>query len=255
MRQFIIFVFLLLDICQATAQDIKRPESYNYKRGLEALQEEKYQEALDYFNKDLADNPKNGYSYSWIAHLRLVNEEYGKALTAVEQAIKNLPKKDAEYVIFGYSTRAKIYLCLEDTTKALSDYSTAIKVKPDESKLYESRAQIYYELQQYELADADYREMTKLQPGDVMGYMGMGRNANAQKRWSDAIKQFDYVTKLANDYSSGYAFRAEAFIGLEKWNESTRCFFAFRASATAINGYFGQKGMAKLVKSIHFFVS
>ena len=185
------------------------------------MQEEKYQEALDYFNKDLADNPKNGYSYSWIAHLRLVNEEYGKALTAVEQAIKNLPKKDAEYVIFGYSTRAKIYLCLEDTTKALSDYSTAIKVKPDESKLYESRAQIYYELQQYELADADYREMTKLQPGDVMGYMGMGRNANAQKRWSDAIKQFDYVTKLANDYSSGYAFRAEAFIGLEKWNEAT----------------------------------
>jgi len=24
---------------------------------------------------------------------------------------------------------------------------------------------------------------------------------------------------------------------------------------TAINGYFGQKGMAKLVKSVHFFVS
>ncbi len=150
-----------------------------------------------------------------------MNEEYGKALTAVELAIKNLPKKDTEYVIFGYSTRAKIYLCLEDTTKALADYSTAIKIKPDESKLYESRAQIYYELQQYELADADYREMTKLQPGDVMGYMSMGRNANAQKRWSDAIKQFDYVTKLANDYSSGYAFRAETFIGLEKWNEAT----------------------------------
>lgn len=64
MRQIVISAFLLLGICQVIAQGVKRPESYNYQRGLEALQEEKYQEALDYFNKDLADNPKNGYSYS-----------------------------------------------------------------------------------------------------------------------------------------------------------------------------------------------
>jgi clan AA aspartic protease (TIGR02281 family) len=29
------------------------------------------------------------------------------------------------------------------------------------------------------------------------------------------------VTKLANEYSSGYSFRAESYIGLEKWNEAT----------------------------------
>ena len=54
-----------------------------------------------------------------------------------------------------------------------------------------------------------------------MGYMGLGRNANMQERWEDAIKQFNYVTKLASEYSSGYSFRAESYIGLEKWNEAT----------------------------------
>ena len=54
-----------------------------------------------------------------------------------------------------------------------------------------------------------------------MGYMGLGRNANAQERWTDAIKQFDYVTKLASDYSSVYAFRAESYLGLKKWDEAT----------------------------------
>ena len=44
---------LLLIALSSDAQNVKRPESYNYQRGLEALQEEKYQEALDYFNKDL----------------------------------------------------------------------------------------------------------------------------------------------------------------------------------------------------------
>lgn len=202
-------------------QNIKRPESYNYLRGVEAIQNKKSEEALEYLNKDIAENPKNGYSYSWVAVLRLENEELGRALTAADLAIKYLPKKDTEYVIFAYSTRADIYLALGDTLKAMSDYDLAIKIKPDEEDLYEKRAQIYYEQEKYDLADADYQKMVQLKPGDVMGYMGLGRNANAQKRWNDAIKQFDYVTKLAADYSSGYAFRAESYIGLEKWNEAT----------------------------------
>ena len=198
-----------------------RPDSYNYQRGLEAVQNEKTEEALEYFNKDVSENPKNGYSYSWIAMLRNHLEEYGKALTAVELAIKYLPKKDAEYTLFAYATRADIYLNLEDTIKALADYATAIKIKPEESSMYEKRAQIYYEQEKYDLADADYQKMIELKPGETMGYMGKGRNANAQKRWDDAIKQFDYVTKLASDYSSVYSFRAESYIGKEKWDEAT----------------------------------
>ena len=156
------------------------------------MQEEKLQEALDYFNKDLKDNPKNGYAYSWIAMLRGQNEEYGRALTAADMAIKYLPKKDAEYVIFAYTTRAGVYLHLGDTAKAMNDYNLAIKVKPDEGDLYDKRAQIYFEQGKYELAAADYRKMIELKPGDVMGYMGLGRNANEQKNWDEAIKQFDY---------------------------------------------------------------
>ena len=203
------------------AQKIKRPESYNYQRGLEAVQEEKIEEAIEFFNKDLQDNPKNGYSFSWIAMLRAHSEEYGRALTAADMAIKLLPKKDAEYMIFAYSTRADVYLNLEDTVKAISDLTTAINIKPEENSLYEKRAQIYYEQEKYDLADTDYKKMIDLKPGETMGYMGIGRNANAQKRWDDAIKQFDYVTKLASDYSSGYSFRAESYIGKEKWPEAT----------------------------------
>lgn len=219
-----LLVLLLLSVAlSANAQDKKnnRPTSYNYMRGVESVQNEKTEEALEFFNKDIQENPKNGYSYSWIAMLRVHQEEYGRALTAADMAIKLLPKKDAEYVIFAYSTRADVYLNLEDTVKAISDLTTAIKIKPDENSLYEKRAQIYYEQERYDLADADYQKMIELKPGETMGYMGLGRNANAQKRWDDTIKQFDFVTKLASDYSQGYAFRAESYIGKEKWAEAT----------------------------------
>ena len=205
-RLLFVLSVMTWSIMWVNAQSVKRPESYNYQRGLEAMQDEKRQEALGFFNKDLKENPKNGYSYSWIAMLRGQNEEYGRALTAADLAIKYLPKKDAD---------------LEDTVKAMSDYDTAIKVKPDEGALYEKRAQIYFEQERYDLAAADYHKMIELNPGDVMGYMGLGRNANEQRNWTEAIKQFDYVTKLSSDYSSGYSFRAESYIGLEKWNKAT----------------------------------
>ena len=221
MKNYLIMLLFAVAI-SATAQDKKgRPTSYNYMRGVEAVQNEKTEEALEFFNKDIQENPKNGYSYSWIAMLREHQEEHGRALTAADMAIKLLPKKDAEYVIFAYTTRADVYLNLEDTVKAISDLTTAIKIKPDENSLYEKRAQIYYEQERYDLADADYQKMIELKPGETMGYMGLGRNANSQKRWDDAIKQFDYVTKLASDYSQGYAFRAESYIGKEKWAEAT----------------------------------
>lgn len=221
MKKITLLFIILFYICPNYAQNMKRPESYNYQRGLEAMNEEKIDEAIEYFKKDIQDNPKNGYSYSWIAHLRLAREEYGKALTAVELALNNLPKKDAEFVIFGHSTRARCYLCLGDTAKAMKDLSVAIKIKPDEPQLYDGRAQIYFEQGKYDLADADYRKMVELKPGDVMGYMGLGRNALRQNKYDEAISQFTYALKLEDNYSSGYAFRAEAELEKKMWNEAT----------------------------------
>lgn len=219
----ILFTIVFCTISGITifAQNVKRPDSYNYQRGIEAIQEEKMGDALEYFNKDISDNPKSGYPYMWVSYIYLAHEEYGKALDAANMAVKLLPKKDTEYLTFAYGYRSKTYLCLGDTVKALADCAAAIKVDPKNTDLYNDRAQIYYELKKYDLADADYQKMTELKPGDVMGYMGLGRNANAQEHWEDAIKQFDYVTKLSSEYSSGYSFRAESYIGLEKWNEAT----------------------------------
>ena len=216
-------LLLLIVICLGclASQAYNRPESYNYQRGVEAVQNKNYSEALDYLNRDLNENPKNGYSYSWIAMMRFEKGEYGKALTAANQALKYLPKKDTEYVLFGLTTRAKVYLALGDTVKAMDDYATAIRTDPKNATIRDYRAQIYYEQKKYDLADADFQRMIESEPGNILGYMGLGRNANDQERWDDAVKLFDYVTKLASDYSSGYAFRAESYLGLKIWDKAT----------------------------------
>lgn len=219
MRQFILSILVLCSSVML-ADNIKRPDSYNYSRGVEAINNNNAEEALDYLNKEINEHPDNGYAFAWIALVRNYNEEFGRALTAANVAVKKIPSKDKEYKAFAYGTRAQVYLNLEDTIQALKDYSQAINVMPDDDRLYNQRAQVYYEQEKYDLADKDYQKMISLKAGDVMGYMGIGRNANAQKRYGDAIKQFDYVVKLDQNYSSAYSFRAESYIGLKKYNEA-----------------------------------
>ena len=220
MRQFILSILVL---CSSVilADNIKRPDSYNYSRGVEAINNNNAEEALDYLNKEINEHPDNGYAFAWIALVRNYNEEFGRALTAANVAVKKIPSKDKEYKAFAYGTRAQVYLNLKDTIQALKDYSQAINIVPDDDRFYNQRAQVYYEQGKYDLADKDYLKMISLKEGDVMGYMGIGRNANAQKRYEDAIKQFDYVVKLEPNYSSAYSFRAESYIGLKKYNEAS----------------------------------
>lgn len=218
--RYLILSILVLCSSAIFADNIKRPDSYNYSRGVEAINNNNAEEALDYLNKEINEHPDNGYAFAWIALVRNYNEEFGRALTAANIAVKKIPSKDKEYKAFAYGTRAKVYLNLEDTIQALKDYSQAINVMPDDDRLYNQRAQVYYEQEKYDLADKDYQKMISLKAGDVMGYMGIGRNANAQKRYGDAIKQFDYVVKLDQNYSSAYSFRAESYIGLKKYNEA-----------------------------------
>lgn len=219
MRQFILSILVLCSSVML-ADNIKRPDSYNYSRGVEAINNNNAEEALDYLNKEINEHPDNGYAFAWIALVRNYNEEFGRALTAANVAVKKIPSKDKEYKAFAYGTRAQVYLNLEDTIQALKDYNQAINIVPDDDRFYNQRAQVYYEQGKYDLADKDYLKMISLKEGDVMGYMGIGRNANAQKRYEDAIKQFDYVVKLEPNYSSAYSFRAESYIGLKKYNEA-----------------------------------
>lgn len=220
-KKKILFVLSGLLLCIATyAKEIKRPDSYAFTRGVEAYTQQNYSDAKDWFDKEISDHPENGYPYTYLAAIYYANDDNGSALSAINEAIKKLPKKDKEYTALAYQSRAKIYFELEDTIKGLADLDRSIKIDPTFQTNYEVRGQINYEKGNYRESDADYDRIISMNQGDVMGYMGKGRNANAEGRYDDALKEFNFVIKLAPEYSSGYAFRAETYISQERWAEA-----------------------------------
>lgn len=69
MKKNVFIVLCMLLSVAAFAQKDKRPDTYNYNRAMEAMENKDTQEAFDYLGKELKDNPKNGYAYSWLAYL------------------------------------------------------------------------------------------------------------------------------------------------------------------------------------------
>ena len=202
----------LMATMSVCAQRVKRPDTYNYNRGMELLENDELDEGVEYLFKEIADNPKNGYAYNWIAAVYLGKEEYGNAMTAVDKALKYTPKKDKEFMTMAHAIKSRIHYLLDEKDEAIEHLGKCIALQPEDPEAYKERAQIYYELKHYELADKDYERIIALDRGNELGYMGLGRNAVAQEKYDEAIKQFDYVVKMYNDYSSGYSFRAEAYI-------------------------------------------
>lgn len=196
MRKLALLLFCALYVIPTFSQGFNRPDTYNYNRAIEAVESKNYEEALDYLERELSENNKNGYAYLWIAYLHNSREEYGRALTDINLSIKYLPKKDSEYIASAYIGRSETYVGLGEIEKAIDDITTAIKYNPENEDFYERRAQLYFEQENYNLSDKDYKKKIELNEGSMMGYMGVGRNANKEERYEDAIKQFDYVLKL-----------------------------------------------------------
>ena len=214
MKKSLLFAFFALFVnVSAIAGDIKRPESYNYQRGCEAINKGELEDGLRYLQLELQDNPKNGYAWAWILSVHMNKKEYGEAVDAGLTALKLLPKKDSYYIGFVHKSLSRVYYHMDDKDMALTEISLAIKADPEEMDYLAMRADLYYYEKAYDKANADFQKIISVNPGQTTGYMGIGRNLLAQKSYNAAIEKFSYAMKLDEDFSQPYAFRAECYIG------------------------------------------
>lgn len=219
-KALLTMVVALMATVSVNAQKVKRPDTYNYNRGVELLNNGEFEEGVKYLESELSENPKNGYAYIWIGAAEYAQEDYSSALTVINKGLSLLPKKDKEYRAYSHNLRARVYYELGEIDKVLRDLDESVSLQPEVTDYLEERAQIYYELEMYDLSDKDYQRITELDEGSVMSYMGIGRNAMMQERYDDALRQFDYVVKMASGYASGYSFRAEAYVRKGEYNKA-----------------------------------
>ena len=212
MKQILLsLVLAIMTIGSAIAKE-SLIDTYNMNRAYEEGNKGNYTEALEFFDKELKEHPKNGYAHLGKAAIYFEQNHYDEVVSSLDRALRLIPKKDKIMASRAYLLKGQTLLTTTDTVAALTEMAEAIRLDPKFPEAYEKRGQVYYEQKRYDLADADYNKLMELNPADLMGYMGLGRNLQAKGQHDEAIQLFGKVIGMYPDYSSAFSFRAESYL-------------------------------------------
>lgn len=214
----LIFALLtvVLAIGVATAKE-SLLDTYNMNRAYEEGNKGNHTGALEFFDKELKEHPKNGYAHLGKAAIFFEQKQYDGVISSTDNALRLIPKKDKTMSARAHLLKGQTLLATADTVSALSEMTEAIRLEPKFTDAYDKRGQVYYEQMKYDLADADYKKLIELNPADLMGYMGLGRNCHAKGQFDEAIRLFNKVAGMYLDYSSAFAFRAVSYLAQNEY--------------------------------------
>lgn len=195
-------------------------QSYNFQQALDAFNEKDYDKALDYFSREIKDNPKDAVTYFYRATIYDSRDQNAAALSDINNSIKYFTTKDKVLLSGAFCLRGNIYLKIENYEKTFNDYEAAIKLVPDDPDIYIDRAQIYYDLNQYDKAEADYRQVLSIDEGEVQAWAGLGRNFLFQGNFGEAEKILSQLIKLDTEYPSGFYYRGLTYYSQDKYDDA-----------------------------------
>ena len=221
-RNLLIVIALLFSFVSSFGQ------SYNYEKANEAFKAKDYDLALDFYTREISDNPKNIEALFYRSLTYQYKGNYSLALADANTALKSFTKKEKKWIAASHSLKASIYLDIEEPEKAIEEYSLAIKLNDEYKSNYISRAQVYYDLNKFDQAEADYLHVINMEESDVQALTGLGRNYVATKKYPEAEKIFNQVIKLDPDYTSAYYFRSVMYYQQKKYNDAiTDAFYSY----------------------------
>lgn len=123
----------------------------NVSKGLEYLNEEKYEEAVACFEEEIARDKNLGAAYRGLGLAKYELGEYEEAVEALENASKNDTEKNATF----YSLMADSYMQVDEYERALAYYSKAARKEDLTPELKQENAfneiAIYQELGEWDI--------------------------------------------------------------------------------------------------------
>lgn len=153
------YLFTLLIIiltCGTTyAENINRPESENYVKGVTALNNGDIENAYKLLNAEIENNPDNGYAHCYMSLICNACDDIVLAMQAANSSIELIPESDNEYRSFAYYTRSILWGNLGKWDKAIDDITKSIEINPNDAESFKTRAEMYVNTKHYEEAIDD----------------------------------------------------------------------------------------------------
>lgn len=171
---------------RAHDRDYVEPNARNYlQRGIEAEQENRWDDAIAYYNEVISlqpvDNVILAEAYCYRAYAYGSKEEYDLAIKDYSKAIELKPD-----FAYAYRNRGFAYERKGEIDPAINDYSKVIELTHGSSVSYSDRARAYREKDELDLAVEDYSNAVNLNPYNINDYYHLVIIWLRQKDWENA---------------------------------------------------------------------
>ncbi|MCA2812917.1 MAG: tetratricopeptide repeat protein [Microcystis sp. M090S1] len=184
---------------------------------------QKYELALDDFNKAIEINPNFAILYYNRGVLYRLQEKYDLALSDYSKAIDINPNFAEAYVNRGL-------LYQEDKKKydlALSDINKAIELNPNYAEAYYNRGLLYKNLQKYDLALSDWNKAIDINPNLAEAYVNRGVLYRLQEKYDLALSEYNQAIDINPKFAGAYYNRGVLYrlqekydLALADWNKA-----------------------------------
>jgi tetratricopeptide (TPR) repeat protein len=178
----------------------------NLNNGKDYYAAEKYDEAINEFNRALAANKNLMDGYFWRGRAYYNKDEYKRAAADFSAALK---------IYSGYADalyfRGNVYIDMEKYDDAIKDLSGALQIYPNDAKAYYDRGYAYSVKENYDWAIADFDSALRISPNDAAVFNERGVAYYNKGSNDQAIADFDAALKITpNDadtlYNRGLAY-------------------------------------------------
>lgn len=176
-------------------------------RGNYLAKEGRVQEGMKDFEVALQLSPNDADILESLANTYASQGNLNKALPLFNRALEN-PNSNPSV----YYNRGIVHAQLKQFKKALNDFNTAEAKGQRIMSILPSRAHVWLELGEYEKSIADYNELIQRKPKEGRYYLQRGKVKYTQKKYQDAIQDFETGQKLIPNIGEPYYLKGMAYL-------------------------------------------